>query len=126
MWINRIAAALALISAILHLRMGIGTAAGSFVAVMAIVCLFCAVDLWRSMRNRAWVMVAGTSAVMLLAHTPGLTGHHHSGHISTATASMTAASSVAAAELVLAAAVVFFRTRRIPLEFRPHRLQESA
>ncbi|WP_084727393.1 hypothetical protein [Rhodococcoides yunnanense] len=121
MWINRIAAALALVSAVLHLRMGVSDIAGAFVTAMALLCVYCAVDLVRSAGNRAWLMVAVTSAGMLLAHA-SFPAHHH--HAADQTSSMTMASVVAAAELVLAGSVVFFRTRRIPPEFRPYRLQE--
>ncbi|SNS94928.1 hypothetical protein [Rhodococcoides kyotonense] len=120
MWINRIAAALAVLSAYLHLTMD---GAGIVIVAMAVLCLFCAVDLWRSPGNRAWVMIAVSSAGMLLAHASFPAGHHHVDHVASHPG-MTAASAIAAAELVLAAAVVFFRTRRIPPEFHPYRLQE--
>ncbi|AYJ50521.1 hypothetical protein [Rhodococcus sp. P1Y] len=121
MWVNRIAAALALASAVLHLRMGVTDATSAFVTAMALLCVYCAVDLLRSGGNRAWVMVAATSAGMLLAHSSFPT-HHHTAV--SRTSSMTIASAVAAAELVLAASVVFFRTRHVHPEFRPYRLQE--
>ncbi|MBY6414284.1 hypothetical protein HQ346_21540 [Rhodococcus sp. BP-252] len=120
MWINRIAAALAVLSAYLHLTMN---DAGIAIVAMAVLCLFCAVDLWRSPGNRTWVMVAASSAGMLLAHSSFPSGHHHTGHAASQP-SMTAASAIAAAELALAAFVVFVRTRRVPAEFRPNRLQE--
>ncbi|WP_052060029.1 hypothetical protein [Rhodococcoides fascians] len=120
MWINRIAAALALVSAVLHVAMGVTDVSSALVTAMALVCAYCAVDLLRSGGNRAWVMVAATSAGMILAHSSFPAHHHPAGQSS----SMTTASAVAAVELVLAAAVVFFRTRSIPPEFRPYPLQE--
>lgn len=122
MWINRIAAALALLSAVLHLRMGVTDVSSALVMAMALLCVYCAVDLIRSAGNRAWVMVAATSAGMILAHSSFPSGHHH--HAGLGQSSMTLASAVAAAELVLATSVVFFRTRSIPPELRPYRLQE--
>ncbi|OZC50759.1 hypothetical protein CH267_22135 [Rhodococcus sp. 06-621-2] len=121
MSINRIAAALAMFSAVLHLRMGVTDITSVFITAMALLCVYCAMDLLRSRGDRAWVMVAITSAGMLLAHSSFPTHHHPA--VSQAS-SVTMASAVAAAELVLAASVVFFRTRRIPPEFRPYRLQE--
>lgn len=120
MWIDRIAAALALVSAFLHLRMGVTSVSSALVTAMALLCVYCAVDLLRSGSKRAWVMVAATSAAMILAHSSFPAHHQPVGQGS----SMTAASAVAAVELLLAAAVVFYRTRRIPPEFRPYRLQE--
>ena len=119
MWISRFAAALALTSAVLHLRMGVADFSDAILAAMALLCVFCAVDLWRSHELRPWVMVAVTSAGMLLSAFPS--GHHH---VVSQTPSMSAASAVAALELFLAGSVVFFRTRRIPSEFFPNRLQE--
>nr|WP_314144330.1 hypothetical protein [uncultured Rhodococcus sp.] len=113
MLINRCAAALAVISAVLHLRMGIGSAVGLVVAAMAVVCLLCAADLWRSDNNRPWVVMAASSAVMLLAHAPGPTGHHQAVVVG-GVSDVSAASIVAVVELTLAAVVVFLRTRRIP------------
>ncbi|MCC8930530.1 hypothetical protein [Rhodococcus sp. I2R] len=121
MWISRFAAALALTSAVLHLRMGVADFSDAILAAMALLCVFCAVDLWRSHELRPWVMVAVTSAGMLLAHSAFPSGHHH---VVSQTPSMSAASAVAALELFLAGSVVFFRTRRIPSEFFPNRLQE--
>ena len=115
MWVSRIAAALALLSAVLHLDMDSGP------IVMALLCVVCAVHLWRTAELRARVMVAATSAGMLLAHSPFPSGHHH---VTSQTPSMSAASAVAALELLLAGSVVFIRTRKIPSEFRPYQLQE--
>ncbi|MDV6263732.1 hypothetical protein [Rhodococcoides yunnanense] len=125
--VNRCAAALAVISAVLHLRMGSGGATGVVVTAMAAVCLLCAADLWRSTSNRAWVVMAASSAVMLLAHASGPAGHHHAvvtDAVSSA-GSVSFASACAAVELTLAAVVVFLRTRRIPPELLHHRLQET-
>lgn len=116
MWINRIAAALALLSAAVHISAG----ANLLIAAMALLCILCAFDLLRSPGNRAWVMVAATSAGMLLGHA-SFPSHHHTASQPT---SMTAASALAALELVLAVTVVFFRTRHIPPELHPYRLQE--
>lgn len=120
MWINRIAAALALLSAVMHLRTGVTDVTSAVVAAMAMLCVYCVVDLLRSGGNRAWVMVAVTSAGMLLAHS-SFPAHHHAAN---QTSTMTMASAVATIELVLAASVVFFRTRRIPAELHLYRLQE--
>lgn len=123
MLINRCAAALAVTTAFLHLRMGIGNALGVVVAAMAVVCLLCAADLWRSTNNRAWVVMAASSAVMLLAHASSPSGHHQP-VVTDAVSDASAASILAAVELTLAAVVVFVRTRGIPPELLHHRLQE--
>lgn len=123
MLINRCAAALAVTTAFLHLRMGIGSALGVVVAAMAVVCLLCAADLWRSTSNRPWVIMATSSAVMLLAHASGPTGHHQA-IVTDRVSDVSAASILAAAELALAAVVVFLRTRRIPPELLHYPLQE--
>ncbi|MDV8023747.1 hypothetical protein [Rhodococcus sp. IEGM 1330] len=123
MLINRCAAALAVISAVLHLRMGVGSAVGVVVAAMAVVCLLCAADLWRSANNRPWVVMAASSAVMLLAHASGPTGHHQAVVVG-GVSDVSAASTVAVVELTLAAIVVFLRTRRIPPELLHYPLQE--
>jgi hypothetical protein len=121
--INRCAAALAVTSAVLHLRMGIGSAIGVVVAAMAVVCLLCAADLWRSTNNRTWVVMASASAVMLLAHASGPTGHHQA-VVTDRVSDVSAASIVAVVELTLAAVVVFLRTRRVPPELLHYPLQE--
>ncbi|MEU3474355.1 hypothetical protein [Rhodococcus sp. NPDC006774] len=123
MLINRCAAALAVTSAVLHLRMGIGSAIGVVVAAMAVVCLLCAADLWRSTNNRPWVVMAAASAVMLLAHASGPTGHHQA-VVTDSVSEVSAASIVAVVELTLAAVVVFVRTRRVPPELLHYPLQE--
>lgn len=113
-------------SAVLHLRMGLGGAAGAVVIAMAVVCVLCAADLWRSTSNRAWVVMAVSSAVMLLAHASGPSGHHRAVVTDAVggAGSVSVASAFAAIELALAAVVVFLRTRRIPPELLHHRLQE--
>ncbi|OZC79102.1 hypothetical protein CH274_16855 [Rhodococcus sp. 06-418-5] len=123
MLINRCASALAVISAVLHLEMGVGGASGMLVTAMAVVCVVCAADLWRSTNNRAWVVMAASSAVMLLAHASSPSGHHQP-VVTDAVSGASAASILAAVELTLAAVVVFVRTRGIPPELLHHRLQE--
>ena len=113
--INRCAAALAVTSGVLHLRMGIGSALSVVVPAMAVVCLLCAADLWRSTNNRPWVVMAAGSAVMLLAHASGPTGHHQS-VVTDRVSDVSAASILAGTQLALATVVVFLRSRRVPPE----------
>jgi hypothetical protein len=83
--LGRVAAALALASAAVHLALLDATSLGSLLMVaMAAVCLPCAWHLWRSPTAPVWGMTAAVDGVMLVVHaqmlggaSTGMAGMHH-------------------------------------------------
>lgn len=75
-WLGRVAAVLAVGSAVVHLRLA---AAGEIealaMAVMALVCLSCAWHLWRAPTQRIWTITAMMDGGMLALHAPMLLQH---------------------------------------------------
>jgi hypothetical protein len=115
---RRIAAGLAAISAVLHGVM-LGHAGGVAIAVliagMAVVCLYCAWELWRSGTTRAWTLVALMNLAMVAVHLP-LSGGHHLTHVAVEavvpqSSILTLATLLSMAEVVIAVAVLCYRTR---------------
>lgn len=116
--VRKAAAAMAFCSALLHLAM-VGQsdgAAGVVPAVMAVVCLVCAAELWRSGSVRSWLSVAVMGLAMVAAHW-SLPGCGHSGaapadELSSPSALAVAATVLALVESVVAAAVLIRHTQR--------------
>ncbi|WP_310537639.1 hypothetical protein [Nesterenkonia flava] len=129
--VRRLAAVLALVSALLHVMMlGDGSlVAGVLIAAMAVVCFPCAGHLWRESSPRTWTALATMNALMLGLHVwlllQGGHGSHGPGEDSAAVgvehghhglplshlpldheSLLMTASVVAAAEVVLAAAAL--------------------
>ncbi|MFF1900860.1 hypothetical protein [Streptomyces sp. NPDC058206] len=71
-WTGRIGAALALASAGLHLVSLLGhaehLALTVAILVMCAACLYCGYELWRAPTTRAWFIVGGMNAGMVLSH----------------------------------------------------------
>lgn len=118
---RRICAALAAGSASLHAAM-LGHASGpvtaGLLAAMLAACLYCAVELWRDGKVRAWVVVALMNLAMIALHLP-IPAHHHHGAGAGATPSMppsptlmTAATLLAAVEVLAATIVLYLHSRR--------------
>jgi hypothetical protein len=118
---RRACAVLAACTAVLH-GITIGhtetAAAALLMAAMAVVCLYCARELWMQSALRTWVLVAVMNIAMIAAHTPFASGHQHGGggavasirmHSSTV---MMMATALAAVEAVIATAVVYQRSRQ--------------
>jgi hypothetical protein len=81
----RIAAVLAVASAVVHLLLVNSSSLGTAVmAAMALACLPCAWHLWRSPSSAVWAMTAGVDAGMLAVHAPMLAGPSHHGATSPA------------------------------------------
>lgn len=103
-------------SAVLH-GFSIGGEHGAVVtvvtAVMALVCLYCAADLWTSGTERAWVLVAVMNLAMIGVHLP-MAGHQHGafGGAAPTTTAMTVATLLAVVEVLLATVVLGVRSRR--------------
>lgn len=121
-WWRRSAAALALLSALLHLAavpgsLGQAPAMTALMLTMTLGCLYCAKHLWTRGALRDWAWTALMNIGMIAAHlailSPGAAhAHHHtaggtvpSGH--TMSALMTAAIVTAAIEAALAGATAF-------------------
>lgn len=115
---RRIAAVLAAVSAALHAVMigHAGTMALTLLIVgMAIVCLYCAWELWRSPTTRAWTLVAVMNLAMVAVHLP-LSGAHHVTHVDPKaivpqSMIMTFATALSLIEVAIAAAVLWLRSR---------------
>ncbi|WP_083407326.1 hypothetical protein [Mycolicibacterium rutilum] len=111
---RRVCAALAVGSAGLHAAMlgHAGSAAATgLLAVMIAACLYCARDLWRDGRARAWVIVALMNLAMIALHLPG-PAHHHGAEVTAQPSTlMAAATLVALVEAAAAAAVLYARSR---------------
>ncbi len=115
---RRVCAALAAGSALLHAAM-LGHAqtpfAAALMASMAAACLYCARDLWRDGRQRAWVIVALMNLAMIAAHLPA-PGHHHGAAATAPSTVMELATVVAVIEAGAAAAVLYVHSRGRALE----------
>ncbi|MCO7221569.1 hypothetical protein [Klenkia sp. PcliD-1-E] len=104
--LGRAAAVLALASAAVHLVLAAsGELSAVAMAAMALVCLPCAVHLWRAPTASVWGLTALVDLGMLALHAPMLTGHgmHHgagAGHV---------ALGLVGAQLVLAAVALLRR-----------------
>jgi hypothetical protein len=109
---------LAAISAALHAVMlghAGNVASAVLIAGMAIVCLYCARELWLSGTTRAWTLVAVMNLAMVAVHLPVSGGHH----VSDATVEavvpqsfvMTLAMALSMVEVMIAVAVLWFRSR---------------
>ena len=76
--LGRVAARLALGSAVVHLLLVDATSLGALVmAGMALACLPCAAHLWRAPTGAVWGVVAAVDAAMLALHAQMLAGAHH-------------------------------------------------
>ena len=76
--LGRVAAGLALGSAVVHLLLVDATSLGALVmAGMALACLPCAAHLWRAPTGAVWGVVAAVDAAMLAPHAQMLAGAHH-------------------------------------------------
>jgi hypothetical protein len=113
-------------SAVMHLLMldainNLGTQL--LLAAMAMLCLYCARDLWQTDALRPWCAVALMNLAMIAAHwslphcdhtgTTGITA----GPASNTPSFMVAATVLAAGEAAVAAAVVAFKTRQRGRDF---------
>jgi hypothetical protein len=115
---RRIAAVLAAISAALHAVMldHVGNVASAvLIAGMAIVCLFCARELWLSGTTRAWTLVAVMNLAMVAVHLP-VSGTHHVTRESVEAVVpqsivMTLAMGLSMVEVLIAVAVLWHRSR---------------
>jgi len=111
---RRLCAVLAVGSAGLHAAM-LGHAgspvATALLAVMIAACLYCARDLWRDGRARAWVVVALMNLAMIALHLPGPGHSHGGGVVAQPSTLMGVATVVALTEVAVAAAVLYFRSR---------------
>ncbi|MGE2722252.1 hypothetical protein [Mycolicibacterium celeriflavum] len=123
---RRACAVLAAGSACLHATM-LGHAATPFaatlMAAMVAACLFCARDLWRDGRQRAWVVVALMNLAMIALHLPA-PGHHQGAAAADSPSTvMGLATVVAMVEAAAAAAVLYVhsRGRAVELIGRPDR-----
>jgi NADH:ubiquinone oxidoreductase subunit K len=114
---RRACAVLAATSAVLHGVM-LGHAANPAMSVlmagMAVVCLYCARELWMRGTLRVWVVVALMNLAMIALHLPAPGAHHHAAAATAEQQStiMALATTVSMVEVGLAAAVLWFRTRR--------------
>jgi hypothetical protein len=115
---RRIAAVLAAISAALHAVMlnHVGNMASAvLIAGMAVVCLYCARELWLSGTTRAWTLVAVMNLAMVAVHLP-VSGAHHVTHESVEAVVpqsivMTLAMGLSMVEVLIAVAVLWLRSR---------------
>lgn len=115
---RRIAALLAAISAALHAVMLGHTgnvASAVLIAGMAIVCLYCARELWLSGTTRAWTLVAVMNIAMVAVHLP-VSGGHHVSHAAVEAVVpqsfvMTLAMALSMIEVLIAVAVLLHRSR---------------
>ena len=115
---RRIAAGLAAISAALHgimLGHAGGLALALLIAGMAVVCLYCACELWRSGSTRAWTLVAAMNLAMVAVHLP-LSGGHHVTHVAMEAvvpqpSILTLATALSIVEVVIAVGVLWYRSR---------------
>jgi hypothetical protein len=99
---RRTCAVVAAGSAALHVAMtghAVSPVIGALTVAMAIVCLFCAYELWRGCQVRTWSVVAMMNLAMIAAHwsIPALMG---------------LATTVSLAEAAVATVVLFVLTRR--------------
>ncbi|OBK77441.1 hypothetical protein [Mycobacterium sp. 1164985.4] len=110
---RRVCAVLAAGSALLHVAM-LGHAqtpfAAALMASMATACLYCARDLWRDGRQRAWAIVALMNLAMIAIHLPA-PGHHHGAAAAAPSSVMGVATVVAMIEAGAAAAVLYVHSR---------------
>jgi hypothetical protein len=115
---RRTAAVLAAISAALHgvmLGHAGNMASTVVVAGMAIVCLYCARELWLSGTTRAWTLVAVMNLAMVALHLP-MSGSHHATRATVEAVVpqsfvMTLATGLSMVEVLIAAAVLWYRSR---------------
>ena len=115
---RRIAAVLAAFSAALHAVMlnHVGNVASAvLIAGMAIVCLYCARELWLSGTTRAWTLVAVMNLAMVAVHLP-VSGTHDVTHESVEAVVpqsivMTLAMGLSMVEVLIAVAVLWLRSR---------------
>ena len=114
---RRACAVLAALSAALHGVM-LGHAGNPAIAVLMVamigVCLFCARDLWLRGTLRTWCIVAVMNLAMVAIHLPAPVHHHMTeAGIGPQSTVMTAATALSLVEVGAAAAVLWFRTRRV-------------
>ena len=116
--VRRTAAVLAAVSAALHgvmLGHSGNVASAVLVAGMALVCLYCARELWLSNTTRAWTLVAVMNLAMVAVHLPVSGGHHvtHAAVEAVVPQSfvMTLAMVLSMIEVLLAVAVLWYRSR---------------
>ena len=104
--LGRVAAALALGSAVVHLLLLDAADLGSLAMVgMALACLPCAWHLWRRPTGAVWATTATVDAAMLLLHAQMLTGtvtHHAHGPQTAGHALMWTGLALVTSQLVLA------------------------
>ena len=90
-------------------------AVAGFVVAMAVVCLYCARELWTPASPRVWCIVAVMNLGMVAVHWT-MPGHHHGRAVAVAGASsmstlMVVASSISILEAGIATAVLWVQTR---------------
>jgi hypothetical protein len=111
---RRAGAALAVGSACLHAAMlghAANVVAAALLAAMITACLYCARELWRDSRERAWVIVALMNLAMIALHLPA-PGHHHGAAPAAAPSTlMVVATLVACVEVLGATAVLCVRSK---------------
>jgi hypothetical protein len=115
---RRIAAVLAAMSAALHsVMLGHAGNAASTVLItgMAIVCLYCARELWLSGTTRAWTLVAVMNLAMIAVHLPVSGSHHVTREAVEAVVPqsfvMTLATCLSMVEVLIAVTVLWLRSR---------------
>lgn len=116
--VRRVAAVLAAVSAALHTVMlghAGNVASAVLVGAMAMVCLFCAWELWRSGTTRAWTLVAVMNLAMVAVHLPASGSHHVArGAVEAVVPQsfvMTLAMILSMVEVMIAVAVLWYRAR---------------
>ncbi len=111
---RRACAALAAISAGLHLAMlghAANVVAAALLAVMITACLYCARELWRDGTERAWAVVALMNLAMIALHLPAPAHHHATAAAPAQSSLMALATAVAFVEVLAATAVLCGKTR---------------
>ena len=108
--LGRVAAVLALCSALVHLLLLDAESMGSVVMVgMAAACLPCAWHLWRSPTGSVWRVTAGVDAAMLVLHVQLMGSGEHMHHAAAPSSLMWLGLALVSGQLVLAGAAAVRR-----------------
>ena len=108
--LGRVAAVLALCSALVHLLLLDAGSMGSVVMVgMAAACLPCARHLWRSPTGSVWRVTAGVDAAMLVLHVQLVGSGEHMHHAAAPSSLMWLGLALVSGQLVLAGAAALRR-----------------
>ena len=108
--LGRVAAVLALCSALVHLLLLDAGSMGSVVMVgMAAACLPCAWHLWRSPTGSVWRVTAGVDAAMLVLHVQLLDAGENMHHAAAPSSLMWLGLALVSGQLVLAGAAALRR-----------------